>query len=152
MPRNTSLAAKGALPHRLQHLQNLTPCLIENGWWDLELGLTLSYWTPEQLLLIRSFLLWEPQKSKIARRSTGNNISELLFSLFFSSPSQSFLIERLLKSNVVWCPHPNCVPRSRNYVWCPPSQEIFFLCGVPPSFPIFVPLLHSALSWNLSKV
>ena len=56
---NTSLAAKGALAHRLQHrtacnaappamphnLQHLTDRLIQNGQWGLEIGKTLGYWT-----------------------------------------------------------------------------------------------------------
>ena len=40
--KNTSLAAWGALAHRLQHL---TACLIQNGQRGLEMGQTLGYWT-----------------------------------------------------------------------------------------------------------
>ena len=41
--QNTSLAAKGALAHCLQHL---TACLIQNGRCGLEISQTLCYWTP----------------------------------------------------------------------------------------------------------
>ena len=37
---NTSLAAKGALTHRLQHM---TAQLIQNGRWGLERGLPLDF-------------------------------------------------------------------------------------------------------------
>ena len=42
---NTSLAAPGALAHRLQRLQHLTACFIQNGRRGPEIGQTLSYWT-----------------------------------------------------------------------------------------------------------
>ena len=40
--RNTSLAAPGALAHRLQRR---TACFIQNGRQGPEIGQTLSYWT-----------------------------------------------------------------------------------------------------------
>ena len=43
--KNTSLAAPGALAHRLQRLQHLTAHFIQNGWQGPEIGQTLGYLT-----------------------------------------------------------------------------------------------------------
>ena len=46
---NTSLAAKGALTHRLQRrsaCNTTTACLIQNGRQGLEISQILCYWTP----------------------------------------------------------------------------------------------------------
>merc|ERR1712208_259596 len=54
-------------PHRLHHL---TACFIQNGQRGPKIGETLGYWTlqstfTKKVFLIRSFLLLEPQKSKM---------------------------------------------------------------------------------------
>ena len=43
---NTSLAVEGTLVHRLQWLQHLTACFIQNGQGGLKISQTLYYWTP----------------------------------------------------------------------------------------------------------
>ena len=49
---NTSLAAPGALTHRLHRR---TACLIQNGRWGLEICQTLSFWIEfSEVLLVNN--------------------------------------------------------------------------------------------------
>ena len=79
-----------AMPNRLQHLPI---CLIQNGKRGLEIGQTLGYWTlrstfAKQVFFICSFLLWEPQQSKMADRGTQNGwwgLKGVYLKIFWSS-------------------------------------------------------------------
>ena len=92
-----------AMPNRLQHLPI---CLIQNGKRGLEIGQTLGYWTlrstfAKKAFFIWSFLLWGPQKFKMAAWGPQNGWRGLergLPSGFWAIQSTftSFLIRALL--------------------------------------------------------
>ena len=70
-----------AMPHRLKHL---TTCLIQNGWQGLKIRQLLL-----NKFLIKLFLLWEPQKSKMAARGHLNGrqgLERVCTPRFFNAP------------------------------------------------------------------
>ena len=61
-PHNNSLAAKGALTHRLQCC---TACFIHNGRWGLKIGQYLGYWAQRTTFAKNVFDLTTPSMSKL---------------------------------------------------------------------------------------
>ena len=85
---NTSLAVEGTLVHRLQWLQHLTACFIQNGQGGLKISQTLYYWTPWTTFTKWVFDSIIPSIGCPKKNETGvflnilNQVSD--FNLFFS--------------------------------------------------------------------